>query len=97
MKPTDINDKPRYINPFTDFGFKTLFGEEPNKDLLLDFLNELLKDEQGSIQEISYLKNEKLGASEIDRRATFDIYCTNERGEKFRRVAKTRVGYGIVK
>jgi len=83
MKPTDITDKPRYINPFTDFGFKTLFGEEPNKDLLLDFLNELLKDEQGPIQEISYLKNEKLGASGLDRRATFDIYCTNERGEKF--------------
>ncbi len=37
----------KYINPFTDFGFKRLFGEEPNKDLLLDFLNELLKDQQG--------------------------------------------------
>ena len=33
----------KYINPFTDYGFKKLFGEEPNKDLLLDFLNELLK------------------------------------------------------
>ncbi|WP_417158711.1 PD-(D/E)XK nuclease family transposase [Spirulina subsalsa] len=31
----------KYINPFTDYGFKKLFGEEPNKDLLLDFLNEL--------------------------------------------------------
>ncbi len=29
-----------YLNPFTDFGFKKLFGEEPNKDLLLDFLSE---------------------------------------------------------
>jgi len=35
--------KEKYINPFTDYGFKRLFGEEPNKDLLLDFLNELLK------------------------------------------------------
>jgi hypothetical protein len=25
--------KEKYINPFTDFGFKRLFGEEPNKDL----------------------------------------------------------------
>lgn len=32
----------RYINPFTDFGFKKLFGSEPNKDLLIDFLNQLL-------------------------------------------------------
>lgn len=30
-----------YINPFTNFGIKRLFGEEMNKDLLLDFLNEL--------------------------------------------------------
>ena len=39
----------KYVNPFTDFGFKKLFGEEPGKDLLLDFLNELLKEEQGQI------------------------------------------------
>jgi len=31
----------RYIDPFTDFGFKKLFGQECNKDLLLDFSNEL--------------------------------------------------------
>ena len=76
-------DKTRYINPFTDFGFKKLFKEEPHKDLLLDFLNELLKDEQGTITEITYLKNEHLGNSELDRKAIFDLYCTSERGEKF--------------
>ncbi len=73
----------KYINPFTDYGFKRLFGEEPNKDLLLDFLNELLKDEQGRITELTYLKTDKLGSSEEDRRAVFDLYCQNERGEKF--------------
>lgn len=79
-----MNDfKEKYINPFTDYGFKRLFGEEPNKDLLLDFLNELLKEEQGRITELSYLPNEKLPISVGDRRAIFDIYCTNERGEQF--------------
>lgn len=73
----------KYINPFTDYGFKKLFGEEPNKDLLLDFLNELLKEEQGEIVNLTYLKNEHLGTSEIDRRAIFDLYCENEKGEKF--------------
>ena len=34
----------KYINPYTDFGFKKLFGEEANKDLLIDFLNQLLPD-----------------------------------------------------
>jgi predicted transposase/invertase (TIGR01784 family) len=73
----------KYINPFTDYGFKKLFGEEPNKDLLLDFLNELLKEEQGQIVSLNYLKTEHLGASDIDRKAIFDLYCENEKGEKF--------------
>ena len=73
----------RYINPFTDYGFKKLFGEEPNKDLLLDFLNELLREEQGEILDLTYLKSEHLGTSELDRKAIFDLYCENERGEKF--------------
>jgi predicted transposase/invertase (TIGR01784 family) len=73
----------KYINPFTDYGFKRLFGEEPNKDLLLDFLNELLKEEQGEITELTYLKNENLSTTELNRKAIFDLYCTNERGEKF--------------
>lgn len=73
----------RYVNPFTDFGFKKLFGEEPNKDLLLDFLNELLREQVGKIKELTYLKTEYLGAGVTDRRAIFDLYCENERGEKF--------------
>ena len=75
--------KGKYINPFTDYGFKRLFGEEPNKDLLLDFLNELLKEHEGEIKEISYLPAEKLPISQGDRKAVFDLYCTNEKGEKF--------------
>ena len=77
---TDFVEK--YINPFTDYGFKKLFGEEPNKDLLLDFLNELLKAEQGNIVDLTYLKNERLDLDD-SRRAVFDIYCENEKGEKF--------------
>jgi predicted transposase/invertase (TIGR01784 family) len=75
--------KERYINLFTDYGFKKIFGEQPNKNLLLDFLNELLKEEQGEIRDLTYLKTEQLGDTDLDRRAIFDLYCENERGEKF--------------
>ena len=75
--------KDKYIDPFTDFGFKKLFGEECNKDLLLDFLNELLHKKEGEIVSISYLKNEMLGVSEEARKAVFDIHCENDKGEKF--------------
>jgi predicted transposase/invertase (TIGR01784 family) len=73
----------KYINTFTDYGFKRLFGEEANKDLLMDFLNELLREEQGEIKNITFLKNEQLGNTELDRKAIFDLYCENDKGEKF--------------
>ena len=76
-------DIERYINPFTDYGFKRLFGEEANKDLLLDFLNELLREEQGEIISLTYLKTEQLGNTPLDRKAIFDLYCENANGEKF--------------
>lgn len=75
-------EKEKYINPFTDFGFKKLFGEEPNKDLLIDFLNELLKNES-KIKNLTYGKLEKLGDIVEERKAVFDLYCENEYGEKF--------------
>jgi predicted transposase/invertase (TIGR01784 family) len=72
----------KYINPFTDFGFKKLFGEEANKDLLIDFLNALIQ-ERGTITDLTYLKTEQLGVAEADRKAIFDLYCQNHKGEKF--------------
>lgn len=74
--------KERFINPFTDFGFKKIFGEESNKDLLIDFLNELLTD-KAKITDLNFLKNEQLSANETDRKAIFDLYCQNDKGEKF--------------
>jgi len=72
-----------YINPFTDFGFKKLFGQESAKELLIAFLNELLSEEQGIIEDITYLNTEQFGSSEEHRKAFFDLYCRNQRGEHF--------------
>ena len=72
----------RYINFYTDFAFKKLFGTEINKDLLISFLNALLQGRE-EIKDISYLNTEHLGTQEYDRRAVFDVYCTNEQGEYF--------------
>jgi hypothetical protein len=38
LKINSKNMKEKYVNPFTDFGFKKIFGDEANKDLLIDFL-----------------------------------------------------------
>ncbi|MFN0015545.1 MAG: Rpn family recombination-promoting nuclease/putative transposase [Saprospiraceae bacterium] len=72
----------KYINPFTDFGFKKLFGSEPNKDLLIDFLNQVLPGKH-RIQDLTYARTEQLGNTEADRKAIFDLYCIGENGERF--------------
>jgi predicted transposase/invertase (TIGR01784 family) len=70
-----------YISPFTDFGFKKLFGEEASKPLLIDFLNSLLPG--AHIKDLSFRNSEKLAEAAYKRNVIFDIYCENEAGEHF--------------
>lgn len=72
----------KYINPHTDFGFKRLFGSEFNKELLISFLNAMFHGEQ-NVQDVTYLNSEQLGDRADARRAIFDVYCENDKGEKF--------------
>jgi predicted transposase/invertase (TIGR01784 family) len=72
----------KYFNPYTDFGFKKLFGEEASKDLLIDFLNQLLPS-QHQIQELSFKNPENMAETIEERKAIFDIYCESKTGEKF--------------
>ena len=78
-----IEGRERYINPYTDFGFKKLFGTELNKDLLISFLNALFNDEKRIIQDVQYLNAEQLGDGYGDRRAVFAVYCITEDGSRF--------------
>ena len=72
----------KYISLLTDFGFKRIFGKKPNKMLLIDFLNALFDGEQ-VVRDVTYLNSEHVGDVYAERKAIFDVYCENERGEKF--------------
>ena len=74
--------KAKYINPFTDFGFKKIFCEEASKPLLIDFLNALLP-QASKIVDLTFKNTEQLPQTEADRKAIYDIYCESENGEKF--------------
>ena len=71
----------RYINPYTDYGFKYLFGTEPNKEFTLALVNALLRGKE-VIKSLTLIPSEQLGDTKEDRRAVFDVYAENERGEK---------------
>ena len=64
----------KYVNPFTDFGFKKIFGVEANKLLLMDFLNALLP-QANHIVDLTFKNPEQLGLVGTDTKAIFDIYC----------------------
>ncbi|MBQ8464202.1 MAG: PD-(D/E)XK nuclease family transposase [Prevotella sp.] len=78
-----LSPQERYINPYTDFGFKKLFGTEMNKDLLISFLNALFSGTKKEIKDVQYLNSEHLGDGYGDRRAVFDVYCMTEDGGRF--------------
>ena len=72
----------KYINPYTDFGFKRLFGTEGNKDLLVDFLNCLMPAKH-QITELNFRNVEQPGEIATDRKAFYDIFCQSANGDRF--------------
>ncbi|QEC75530.1 Rpn family recombination-promoting nuclease/putative transposase [Mucilaginibacter ginsenosidivorax] len=91
------NNKPpvtgKYIDPLVDFAFKKIFGSEPNKDLLIAFLNEVFRGRK-HIVDLVYNKNEHPGDIKDEGAAIFDLLCTGDSGERFLiEVQRAKQGY----
>ena len=71
----------KFINPFTDVGFKIIFGQEFSKPRLLDFLNALLEGER-VISDLKFLDKEQPAIYDGDRSPIYDILCETVGGEK---------------
>lgn len=72
----------KYIDPLTDFGFKRLFGSEPNKDLLIDLLNSVFNGRKYII-DLEYNKHEHTADIKDEGSAIFDLTRTGKDGEHF--------------
>lgn len=70
----------RFINPFTDIGFKIIFGSEASKGLLIALLNELLSGEH-HIEDLAFLNNEEHSDNIRDKGIIYDLYCRTSSGE----------------
>ena len=74
----------RYINPFTDYGFKKIFGDTEDTSLLQSLINDILGlTDEDKIKTIIFKNGELLPDSPEDRKAIFDLYCTDEKGSEF--------------
>ena len=71
------------MNPYTDYGFKKLFGTEENKELLISFLNAMIFDREGIITDLTYKNIEQLGDNKDRRNCYFDVYCETQDGSNF--------------
>lgn len=71
----------KFINPFTDWGFKFIFGREVCKDLLIEFLNDLLVGER-KITDLRFLNKENQAEISEKRTAVYDLYCMTDTGEE---------------
>ena len=72
----------RYINPATDFGFKTIFKDE---EITREFLNDLLhtRHPEVNIAKVSITDGEYDESESEIRRVVYDVHCTTDTGEEF--------------
>ncbi|MEK7728428.1 MAG: PD-(D/E)XK nuclease family transposase [candidate division KSB1 bacterium] len=83
----------RYIDPTTDFGFKKLFGEVANKEIIADFISVTLELE-APLLEINFSNPAQLAESERERHNVIDIFCQDEDGNHFVvEMQKSRLAY----
>lgn len=70
----------RFVNPFTDLGFKVIFGQSASKELLIILLNELLSGEH-HIEDLTFLDKEDHSENADDKGIIYDLYCRTSTGE----------------
>ena len=78
MKTKPIINK--YIDPMVDYGFKVIFKESGNKQLLIRPLNEIFDLD---IVDIEIRESEQLGLSREGHRASYDLFCQSADGSRF--------------
>lgn len=72
----------RYVDLLMDSGFKAVFGDEKNKNVVIDFLNAILAGEHNVI-DVQYLNNELLGEPTTNKGVRFDLHCIDDAGFRF--------------
>ncbi len=72
----------RFIDLTTDFGFKKIFGDEANKEIIMGFITDVL-ELATPLLDIEFKDKEQLPEAEEERSGVYDIYCQDLTGNQF--------------
>ena len=74
--------RPRKVDLLSNAGFKAVFGDQNNKQVLIDFLNSVLPRGR-KVKDLTYVTTEFAGATLENRGVVLDLRCEDEDGTTF--------------
>ncbi len=74
----------KFLNPKNDYAFKKIFGTEKNKDILVDFINAILRFEgTEQIKTVVFLSPIQDPEIAAKKQSIVDILCTDQKGQQY--------------
>lgn len=74
----------KFLDPKNDVAFRKIFGTEKNKDILIHFLNDVVKFEKGvRIKEVTFLKTIQDPEIKANKTSIVDILCKDNKGNRY--------------
>ena len=74
----------KFLDPKNDFAFKRVFGSEKNKDILIQFLNDILDHQYiGQIKDITFLPTIQESAVAASKQSIVDVLCQDQHGVQY--------------
>ena len=75
----------RYVDVLSDSGFKAVFGDEANRDIIICFLNAVLPEGR-RVRSLSFTRTEVPGFTAANRAVRLDLRCESESGRHLKRL-----------
>ena len=72
----------KYVDILTDAGFKAVFGDRRNKEVLIDFLNVVLPDHR-KVRDLEYSTTEIPSFTLETKSVRLDLRCEGDDGTRF--------------
>lgn len=73
----------RLLDPKNDWAFKQVFGQEKNKNILISFINTMLKGVQEPVEDVDFLKVETDSEIALLRQSIVDVLCKTKSGDRY--------------